>query len=250
MNNKIPTAVLLSMVFAVSVSADTFETLHTIGAPNPVESASVVFLPVHDGDDTSGWAFMMQGGLPSESDPLPVADLWALEAGTWIELSAPAPRVSGHVMVAPGDGRAYALGGVGFDEDLRDLDVVTTYEIRRIDGILDVTIDEIHVPGANPGACTDAAAVAINEGRSILHIGGFCNWAVLDDGSREVWEYRIDANEWRRRADLPVPLSEHSAVVHRDKVWVFGGDGDVLRYDPNEDSWTEVAEVGLGPSAR
>jgi hypothetical protein len=238
------------MVFAMSVSADTFEDLQTTGAPNPVESASAVFLPVHDGDDTSGWAFMMQGGLPSENDPLPVADLWALEEGTWIELSAPAPRVSGHVMVACGDGRAYSFGGVGFDEDLRDLDTVISYEIRRIDGNLDVAIEEIHVPGPNPGACTDAAAVAIGGGLSVLHIGGFCNWNVLDDGSREVWEYRIDANEWRRRADMPIALSGHSAVVHRDQVWVFGGDGGLLRYDPGSDTWTEVPQVGPRPEVR
>lgn len=250
MNNKILIAVFFSTAFALSVSADTFEILQTHGTPNPVENASGVFLPVHEGEDTSGWVFMMQGGLPSETDPLPIRHLWVLENGVWSESSAPAPRVSGHVMVTAADGQAYAFGGVGSDEDLRDLDTLTTYEIRRDDGVLDVTIEEIHVPGANPGACTDAAAVAIDGGRSILHIGGFCKWNVLDDGSRDVWEYVIDANEWRRRADLPVPLSKHSAAVYRDQVWVFGGEGDVLRYDPHDDSWAEVAQVGLGPSAR
>ncbi len=250
MNCKIPAVVLFSMVLATVVSADTFESLPTAGTPSPVESAAGVFLPIHRGDTTSGWAFLMQGGLPSQVDPVPVSDLWILSDATWTDFSASAPQSSGHVMIAAGDGRAYACGGVGFDEDLRSLDTVTSYEIRRIDGVLDVTIDEILVPGPNPGACTDAAAVAINGGRSILHMGGFCDWAVLEDGSREVWEYLIDANKWQRRADMPLALSGHSAVVHRDQVWVFGGDGDLLRYDPGSDTWIEVAQVGPTPDVR
>jgi hypothetical protein len=238
------------MAFTFGADADTFEILQTNGTPTPVESAPGVFLPVHEGHDASGWAFMMQGGLPSEKDPLPISDLWVLENGTWSEVSSPAPRVSGHVLVAAGDGRAYAFGGVDSSEDLRGLDVVTAYEIRRIGGVLDVTIKDIRVPGPNPGACTDAAAVAIDGGRSILHVGGFCNWNVLDNGSREVWEYRIDTNEWQRRADLPTSLSKHTAVVYNDQVWVFGGNSDLFRYHPTRDTWIKAAPVGSKPETR
>ena len=250
MITRTSTAVLLLATFAGGVGADTFEILPTAGNPTPVENAAGVFVPVHEGDTTSGRVFMVQGGLPSETDPLPIPDLWVLENGTWSQLSAPAPRVSGHVIVAAADGQAYAFGGVGSDDDLRNLDTVTTYEIHRVDGALDVTIEGIHVPGPNPGACTDAAAVAIDGGRSILHIGGFCNWNPLDHGSREVWEYRIDANEWRRRADMPIGLSGHSAVAYRDQVWVFGGNGDLLLYDLGSDTWIEVGQAGPTPEAR
>lgn len=255
MKTRIAQIILLSVAVASAADADTFENLQTDGNPYPTERAPGVFLPVREGGEYSGWVFMIQGGLPAELNQKGIDDLWMFDNGKWSKSFAPAPRVSGHVLVVGADGRAYAFGGhdPDADGDLRGLDQITAYGIRRVGGNLEVRMEEILVPGTHPGKCTDAAAVAIDDGRSILHLGGFCNWHVMDNGSREVWEYRIDANRWTRRADLPQPRMNHSAVFARGHVWVFGGDGPggssnvVFRYDPQSDAWTEIQTSGGGP---
>jgi hypothetical protein len=255
MKSRITNIVLIALVLAAVAGADSFESIETNGGPNPTEKAAGVFLPVHEGSRTSGSAFLMQGGLPAELDHEPIADLWLLDGGSWIEIPSSAPRVAGHVLIAAEDGRGYAFGGHDPDDDgdLRELNEITAYRIHREGTALDVDVEEIRVPGNYPGKCTDAAAVAIDGRRSILHIGGFCNWNVMDNGSREVWEYQIDANRWTRRADLPQPRMNHSAVFSRGYVWVFAGEGpggsanDVFRYDPRADVWSEIQTTGGGP---
>jgi hypothetical protein len=253
---NVSSAVLAFVLMTVGAGADSFHEMQTTGSPDPVESAPGVFLPIHEDGDQSGWGFLIQGGLRAELDAKPISDLWVFEEGRWRRIPRSAPRAYDHTLVAGADGRAYSLGGVDENDELRSLDSVTAYRVRTVGGQLDVDIEHISVPGPNPGVCSEAAAVALGGGSSILHIGGFCNWQVLDNGSEEVWEYRIDSNSWHRRADLPVPLSEHSAVSYRDQVWVFGGNGpdgesdELFRYDPATDSWAEVDTIGPGPEPR
>jgi hypothetical protein len=89
-----------------------------------------------------------------------------------------------------------------------------------------------------------------------LLVGGSCLGNPLSPEPGQLWEYRIDANQWSRRADLPLSISDHSAVTARDYVWVFGGtdpEGDsnqVYRYDLLTDRWSLVAVDGDRPDPR
>jgi N-acetylneuraminic acid mutarotase len=81
------------------------------------------------------------------------------------------------------------------------------------------------------------------DGR-LLVFGGF-NTPQLTVTSR-VDEYDPATNRWRRRGDMPVPVTHANAVLRDGEVWIVGGFvGDhpgaatdqVWRYDPATDSW-------------
>jgi hypothetical protein len=256
------TAILISLALmrAAGVHADSLDHLPSIGTAGRVEKAGGAFVPVRDNasGQSSEMAFLIQGGLPPAIDPEPIPDVWVLAEGAWNHITDNAPRVYGHALVAAADGRAYALGGVGQDDWIKDLDRVTAYEVRRVNGRLEVEIEDIAVAGPCPDACIDAAAVAIDSGRGILYISGFCGFDSdpWDVNPGQVWEYRIDDNRWLRRADMPATLHGHSAVAHRDYVYVFGGNGaegrsnDVYRYDVLTDTWAAIETSGEEPTPR
>ena len=128
MITRIAHIVLLSAVVASAAGADTFENLQTNGNPYPTEKAPGAFLPVREGDGYSGWVFMIQGGLLSELNQEPIADIWLLDDDTWLRVPSSAPRVAGHVLAVGADGRGYAFGGheADADGDLRELNEVVT----------------------------------------------------------------------------------------------------------------------------
>jgi hypothetical protein len=248
--------VLAMAMMTGSAGADSFNQIQTAGSPGPLEAAAGAFLPVFEDGDRSGWAFLVHGGLRGELDAKAISDLWLLEDQGWRRIQRAAPRVYDQTLVVAADGRAYEFGGVNANDELNGLDWVTVYSLRRESDTLEADVEQRSIPGPNPGICSEAAAVALSGQSSILHIGGFCDWQVLDNGSKEVWEYLIDANRWQRRADLPAPLSRHSAVASRGQVWVFGGRGPsgasnaLFRYDPAADRWDEVDAIGPAPEAR
>jgi hypothetical protein len=181
----------------------------------------------------------------------PVSNVWVFDGSDWRASNVNAPAVYGHTVVSAGEGRAYGIGGVNLDDELIRLDTILSYRIRQGSAGPEVFIDEIEVPGPNPGTCSEAPVVWFESTNSILLVGGMCSY--FPGWSSEVWEYRIGDNAWRRRADLPRALADHTAVVANGQVWVFGGRGaagrsdEVYRYDPLLDSWSEVSASGRWP---
>lgn len=252
------TAVLIITLAAAPVGADSFEELASAGTAGRIHEAAGAFVPVfdEDGNRTGEQVFLLHGGYPPQIDAEPVSDLWVLADGYWQHLGDDAPAMAGHDLVAAADGRAWAVGAIGDDGWLQPMTTLPTFEVRRILGRLEVVVDSVDVPGAAPDACFGATAVIANDGRSILSVGGSCLGNPLDPDPGELWEYRIDDNRWARRTDLPVSISDHTAVAARDFVWVFGGAGaegdrnEVLRYDLLTDRWGLVTTAGEQPDAR
>jgi hypothetical protein len=252
-------AALLSVALAAAtVHADSFEELYSVGSVRRLHEAAGAFVPVFDEDGarTNEHVFLLHGGYLPVLDAQPVSDLWALAGGSWQHLSYNAPAMANHALVAAADGRAWAVGAIGNDGWLQPLDTLTAFEIRREDGRLDVVVEQVRVDGPCPDVCFGAAAVAADGGRSILVVGGSCLGNPLSPAPGQLWEYRFESNRWYRRADMPVDISDHTAVVARDFVWVFGGNGstgsysELYRYDLLTDAWSRVDIDGERPDSR
>jgi hypothetical protein len=238
----------LVLVIAGNVAADSFRLLETQLKPVPLERSGGAFVELEEG---AGWVFLLHGGLPAVLDPKPVADVWLFDGSDWSSVAVAAPAVYGHSLVAAGEGRAYGFGGVNSNDELIRLDTILSYRVRQGSSGPEVIIDEIEVLGPNPGTCSEAPAVWLESTDSILLVGGMCSY--FPGWSSAVWEYRVGDNAWQRRADLPRPLADHTAVVANGQVWVFGGRGaagrsnKVYRYDPPSDRWSEVFASGTLP---
>jgi hypothetical protein len=167
----------------------------------------------------------------------------------WQHLGDQAPAMANHSLLVGADGRAWAVGAVGEDGWTRPMTSLATFQVRRVDGRLEVLVETVQVPGPAPDSCFGATAVAVDDGRSFLSVGGDCLGNPLDPDPAQLWEYRIDANLWYRHTDAPVDISGHSAVSTGDSVWVFGGTvsgelgNQVYRYHLASDTWSTV-EVG------
>jgi hypothetical protein len=233
---------------AADVWADGFDQLHTGTKPEPLEKGAGGFVSVDGGND---WIFLMHGGLPSELNARPVKDLWTLDGSDWVSVPSSAPARYGHSIVAAGQGQALGFGGCDANDELVGLGSVLSYQVQRRDSGIEVQIEEIAVPGENPGTCSGPPVVRIENRDAMLLIGGMCDY--YPGRAADVWEYQISANRWQRRADLPQALTNHSAVVFDGQVWVFGGkDADglsnrVFRYEVAQDSWSEVSTHGDRP---
>jgi hypothetical protein len=238
----------LGSVIAGGAAADTIELLETWNKPEPLERSGGAYVALERSSDS---VFLLHGGLPSELDATPVTDVWVLDGSEWYRMDTSAPAVYGHTIVAAGKGTAFGFGGVDSDDELRSLASVLAYSVWRGDSGLEVTVEEVAVEGPNPGTCSETPVIRLEGRDSMLLVGGMCSY--YPGWSSQVWEYRIDANRWYRRADLPRPLRDHTAVTADGQVWVFGGIGrtgrsnDVYRYDPWADSWTEVVVDGARP---
>jgi hypothetical protein len=249
---------LTIILTAANLHADGFEDLLSVGDAGRLHEAAGAFVAVHDGQgrSTGERVFLLHGGYPEMLDAEPASDVWILDGGAWQRVSSEAPAMACHTMVTAADGRAWAFGGIGADDWLRSLDEIVVFTVRRVDGALEVSVEQLQVPGPSPESCFGGTAVAIDGGRAVLHVGGDCLGDPLQSAPGQVWEYSIIDNRWRRRADLPVALSDHSAVAARDFVWVFGGSrsddlSDALyRYDLLTDTWDRVEPAGGGPAAR
>ena len=236
-----------AMLVAVSGETDEFARLATGNPPAALQNSGGAYIDLGDGD----WVYLLHGGLPAVLNAKPVSGVWLLEGADWTEVDTNAPAVYGHSIVSVGSGRANGFGGSDINDELKSLGVVLSYRIERRDGGFEVEIEEIEVPGANPGSCSQSPVVRLEETDSMLLVGGMCSY--YPGRSSEVWEYSVSGNSWLRRADLPRALSDHTAVVADGQVWVFGGRGDggllneVYRYDPQLDSWSEVSTTGARP---
>jgi hypothetical protein len=252
-------AAIFTLSLAVTgVSADSFDQLHSTGSAGALHEAAGAFLPVfdEDGTRTGEFVFLLHGGYPPELDALPVSDVWVLAGGIWQYVTSDAPAMASHALVECADGRAWAVGAVGRDGWTAAMDELFTFEVRRIHGALVVAIESVPIPGAAPRACFGATAVSADGGRSIFSIGGTCLGNPLDPDPGELWEYRIADNRWYRRADMPIPISDHSSVAARDFLWIFGGStpeglsDEVYRYDLLSDRWNLIAIDGVRPTPR
>jgi hypothetical protein len=238
----------LVLLVAGNSAADSFRLLETQSKPIPLERSGGAFVELEDG---AGWLFLLRGGLPAVLNAKPVSDVWVFDGSDWRSINVAAPAVYGHTLVAAGEGRAFGFGGVDINDELIRLDTVLSYRVRRGSAGPEVTIDQIAVSGANPGTCSEAPVVRLENRNSMLLVGGMCSY--FPGWSSEVWEYRVGDNSWHQRADLPRALADHTAVVANGQVWVFGGRGtdgrsnEVYRYDPQSDSWSEVFANGGRP---
>ena len=251
-------ALITSIPVAIGVFADSFDQLDTTGSAGELHEAAGAFVPVFDddGERTEEIAFLLHGGYPPELDAQPLSDVWVLADGYWQHISTQAPAMAGHALIEGADGRARAVGAIGRDGWTAPMNELFTFEVRRVHGALDVIVDSVQIPGTAPDACFGAAAVAVDGGRRILTVGGNCLGNPLDPDPGELWEYRIADNSWIRRADMPVAISDHTAVVARDFIWVFGGSvsgelgNRLYRYDLLGDVWADVAVDGDRPVPR
>jgi hypothetical protein len=238
----------LALLVPGDSGADTFELLDTHSGPASLERSGGTYVDLAGNADA---VFLLHGGLPAVLNAKPVSDVWVLEGADWLSISVAAPAVYGHTIVAAGEGRAYGFGGVDINDELIRLDTILSYQVHPGVAGPEVAIEEITVPGPNPGSCSESPVVRLEARDSMLIIGGMCSY--YPGRSAEVWEYRVGTNSWQRRADLPRPLADHTAVVANGRVWVFGGKGnngrsnEIFRYDPHSDSWSEVFETGPRP---
>jgi hypothetical protein len=238
--------------FALGVAgdsaADSFRSVETQSRPIPLERSGGAFVELAEG---AGWIFLLHGGLPAGLDARPVSEVWVFDGSDWRSVNINAPAVYGHTLVAAGRGRAFGFGGVNADDELIRLDRILSFRVNSGEAGPEVAIEEMKVRGPNPGTCSESPVVRLEDRDSMLLIGGMCNY--YPGRSAEVWEYDVSANSWQRRADLPRPLVDHTAVEANGRVWVFGGNGDgglsndIYRYDPQFDSWTEVFATGGRP---
>ena len=238
----------LVVLVAGNGAADSFRVLETQSRPVALERSGGAFVELEGG---TGWIYLLHGGLPAALNAEPVADVWVLEGTDWVSVAAAAPAVYGHTVVAAGEGRAYGFGGINSNDELIGLDKILSYRVWQGPAGPEVIIDEFEVPGNNPGTCSETPIVWFETTDSMLLVGGMCNY--FPGWSSAVWEYRVADNAWRRRADLPRALADHSAVVANGQVWVFGGRGaagrsnEVYRYDQLSDSWSKVFTSGTSP---
>jgi len=243
-------AIMCSSVVLIAnvASADSFEPLETKSSPAPLERSGGTFVGLSGGADP---VFLLHGGLPAVLNAKPVADVWVLDGDDWQAVNTSVRSIYGHSLVSAGESLAYGFGGVDINDELRSLDTVLSYRVWRGDSSVEVSIGEISVPGPNPGSCSESPVVWLEERNSMLLVGGMCSY--FPGWSSEVWEYSISSNRWSRRADLPQPLADHSAVFSEGQVWVFGGRNnagrlnEIFKYDPWTDSWSEVFPNGPRP---
>jgi hypothetical protein len=237
-----------ALAVAGSSAADSFRSVETLSRPIPLERSGGAFVELAEG---GGWIFLLHGGLPAVLNAKPVSAVWVYDGSDWHSVNIIAPAVYGHTLVAAGEGRVFGFGGVNVYDELIRLDRILSYQVNLGETGPEVAIEEITVRGPNPGTCSESPVVRLDHTDSMLLIGGMCSY--YPGRSAEVWEYDVSANSWQRRADLPRPLVDHTAVEANGQVWVFGGKGDggrsndIYRYDPQADSWTEVFANGGRP---
>lgn len=59
--------------------------------------------------------------------------------------------------------------------------------------------------------------------------------------------YSPNTDQWKERVPIPTPRSGHGAVWYRDRIFVFGGEGNgfvygqVEAYNPTTNSWQSYA---------
>lgn len=85
-----------------------------------------------------------------------------------------------------------------------------------------------------------AAGAVVFKGRMWV-LGGTENYYFGDDKSlkNDVWS-SADGKEWKRETDNAgwAPRAYHAAVVHDNKIWVFGGGNYVPKYQAFNDVWS------------
>lgn len=180
-------------------------------------------------------------GGSSQRTSIATVDVFNVRSRTWrTARDLPTPRDFLGVAVA---GRSiYAVGGLSSNE--RQL---ATVEALDVDRNTWRTLPDLAAPRSR------LAVVAVGE--RIFAISGmaqpdrthFQNLPIVEEFDRE-------ANQWRRRADIPTPRHGHAAVVLEDKIYVIGGYGQtpsgnlrklssVEMFDPQSNQWTPVASL-------
>ena len=187
------------------------------------------------------WVF---GGLTGETSAraTPTVAAWDTSIDTW-DVGPELPDPLHHAMAATYDGRLVVMGG--WVPEGSDLDARESARVYVLEGDKWKRLPDMNSPRA-------AGAAAVVDDKLVV-TGGKANGEVL--ATTEVF----DGEEWKVVSDMPTPR-EHLAAVADDRYFyaVGGREGtssanlsSLERYDPEEDSWEELAPMpeplgGLG----
>ncbi|XP_049315415.1 kelch-like protein 5 [Bactrocera dorsalis] len=154
---------------------------------------------------------------------------WNIRHKTWQNLPAMNQARRDHCVVEL-NGKIYAIGGL---PALSSVERYTTSDGWKF-------VNSLIVGRYN------AVAVALND--KIYIMGGYNGkWQSL----KSVESYNPDSNTWTSCADMTKSHSLHGVAAHNGHIYVLGsGDGcrPVQRYDPQQDTWSQICslEVGYG----
>ncbi|XP_063875536.1 uncharacterized protein LOC135108443 isoform X2 [Scylla paramamosain] len=100
--------------------------------------------------------------------------------------------------------------------------------------------------GGSAGPTGRRAHTALMVGENMLVYGGYQD---LRGSSAELWSFNTQEETWSpvsSRGEQPAPRHAHSAVLHDDAMWVYGGmtdlqeRNDFWRFDTVGKTWTQI----------
>ena len=158
----------------------------------------------------------------------PVMDSW--------KIMISGPVATGSFASCLLDGKMYILGGMEGISSMEDANKMWTYDPLREEWDITSLPDMIY-PHLMHGT-----AEVING--KIYVIGGVGLPPEFNIAQSEVF----DGEKWEPIAEMPVPVTMHSSIVHNQKILVFGGDSAwtmrkgystnfIQEYDPVPDTW-------------
>ncbi|MDY0152619.1 MAG: LuxR C-terminal-related transcriptional regulator, partial [Candidatus Cloacimonas sp.] len=176
-----------------------------------------------------------QSGLFAEPTPTNDPLITTLDQQYWREM-APLLTAREQMAVVGWDDDIYAIGGIS-DSGISDA-------LERYSN----TTNSWSKLQPKPTAVSGAGA-AVLGGKVYVPGGQQANNSLSN--KLEVYDPRSD--RWEEKASLPTPLANYGIASYEGRLYLFGGwDGMknsdlVLRYNPNDDNWTEMTPL---PQAR
>lgn len=188
---------------------------------------------------------LVVGGCRDDNTALSTADVYDPQSNSWQPLLADMACGRSSFAAAVAGGKVYAIGGEIADGDD---DTVPTEMVEAFDpqlgawaSVASMSVDRSH------------HAVAVVAGK-IYAIGGLdSEYESLD--SVEVFDPQTDS--WQLVASMPKARRCHAAATMGGKIYISGGSvvddggateclfhGSILVYDPQANTWTELASMG------
>ena len=285
-------AVLRHVRFAAMAAAFLRETVIAWPALSSAEARGMLLnavAPTVDGTKAvprSGFGprlVYLVGGGGTYGVPISV-EMYDPQAASWTQRAGMTAARIAHGCVAL-DGKLYAVGGFGADEE--ELDTAEVYD-PQIDGWqplakmstaryglgLAAVDGKIYaIGGYDGGSVLDLveaydpqlgawALVASMSGKRHYHASVVLDGKIYAMGGHDGAGHALDtvevydpqANSWQRVARMPRGLHSHAAAVMGGKIYVTGGANgnsvnSVCVYDPQANAWTQLASMGTAREA-